>query len=1750
MASDTIDFQTVNETDLGTTPTDGTGGSTDIPGRTIEIYSADESLQKRDISWIYSDKHLEGVITTPLDGIVGDLEAGDPVIVIRSADGSEFSFQGIDLIDHQGVQSRVTIEGFLNGDSLGSVTLEIDTSVYNETFSYSNGLTSSIFQYVDEIRITNPDEIDGLGKVNYLALDEIVIGPPVPPADMVGPSVISVSAPTNGTYAAGQALNFTVNFDEAVTVDTSGGAPRIAIDVGGVTVYANYQSGSGTGTLTFRYVVQTGDVDSNGIALGTSSLQLNGSTLKDAAGNDATLTLNGIPATAGVYVDAIAPVAPSVPDLAAGSDTGISNTDNLTNDATPTFSGTGEPGTTVHLYADGLEVGSATVNGSGNWTVTAMSLGAGTFTYSARVQDAAGNLSDPSPGTTVTIDTSGPTVSAPDLATASDTGDSNTDNTTNIARPTFTGTAPAGTVVYLFIDYVGNGNPTDPFNDLLGTFTVGSDGTWSITPTSDLDEGTRVYKARGLDEAGNFGPVSATLWLTVDRTPPAVPATPDLVSGSDTGRSNSDNITIDTTPTFTGSGAELASVVRLYADGVEIGSGVTDDSGNWTITPSTPISGTHAYTVRTTDSAGNVSESAALTVTIDTVAPAAPSAPDLVDGSDAGASSTDNLTSDTTPTFSGTAEAGSTVRLYADGLLVGTATADGAGNWTVTASNLSSGTYTFTTRAEDAAGNLSPVSSGTTVTIDATAPAATPSASTPADNSTTVQPGDNITLRFSEPVVTGAGGNIILYNQTDGTVLELIPYNSPAITGWGTDAITINPSVLLPEGKTISVRWDGSVFQDASGNFVAVNVSGTFYDFVVADTPVAPTATNLTQALGFTEDGASVNLGDIVVTDPNAGEVITATLTLSNPAAGFLSVGTYGSATATFNAGIGVWTVTGSVTDVNDALAAVQFTPAPNWDQDVTITTRIRDAAGMGPEDGAITLSATPVNDAPVATAPASISVMEDTPTPLTGISFSDADAGSAPVTVTFSVPAGSLSAISAPGVTVGGSASALTLTGTITDINAFLAANGVVYAPAPNDTTTRVLTVSINDNGNSGGGALSDTTTINLGITAVNDVPTVTVPAIMMASEDVPVALTGITVSDADAASGSVTVTFSVPEGMLAGASGGGVTIGGTAAAITLTGTVADINAYIAASNLTYTGALNASGEVNVHVSISDHGNTGSGGAQADSDDLIVRITPVNDAPVLTGAATVSWAEGNAPVAVAASLTISDVDSSNIIGASVTLSDFRAGDVLAVGTPGPFTASYDAATGVLTLTGTGSRAQIETALRSVTFASTSEDPTAAGTDNTRLVEIRVTDDGTENKTSAPLPSSILLTGVNDRPVAVPTTGPAVFTPGAGPASLDPAIELSDTDSANLTQAIITLSSRPNGTSELLGLTSTAVSVALAHGLTVVYNGATGVLTVTGTASVAAYEQVLRGISYNNDASSPDASPRTITFSERDDSGDAATQDSIVVERMLLIDSLPTVSTNTGATVAEGSTGTVISASMLTATDVETPDPAQIIFTLTTLPSHGVLHKGGVALGLNGTFTQQDIDSGLITFTHGGAEASSDSFGFSVTDAAGVVRTGQTFAITVSPVNDAAVIAGTATGAVVEDAALVASGTLTVTDAEDGEAGFQAQADVTGTYGTFAFDAATGQWTYTLDNAGAAVQALREGEVRQETFTVKSLDGTMHTVTVVVTGTKDADVIDGVDVGRTETVNGDGSVSQVVTIPVVRGSRSETDGDV
>jgi len=146
---------------------------------------------------------------------------------------------------------------------------------------------------------------------------------------------------------------------------------------------------------------------------------------------------------------------------------------------------------------------------------------------------------------------------------------------------------------------------------------------------------------------------------------------------------------------------------------------------------------------------------------------------------------------------------------------------------------------------------------------------------------------------------------------------------------------------------------------------------------------------------------------------------------------------------------------------------------------------------------------------------------------------------------------------------------------------------------------------------------------------------------------------------------------------------------------------------------------------------------------------------------------------------------------------------------------------------------------------------------------------------------------------------------------------------------------------------------------------------------------------------------------------------------------------------------------------------------------------------------------------------------------YTMTDAAGETAS-STLTLTVTGANDAAAINGDAAGAVAEDGAQTAGGTLTVSDLDTGEAQFAAPGSLTGAYGSFSFDAATGAWGYTLNNA--AVQSLGASGKATDTLTVTSLDGTAsQIITVSIVGANDAPVVSGAVTG-TATEDGAASV--------------------
>ena len=193
--------------------------------------------------------------------------------------------------------------------------------------------------------------------------------------------------------------------------------------------------------------------------------------------------------------------------------------------------------------------------------------------------------------------------------------------------------------------------------------------------------------------------------------------------------------------------------------------------------------------------------------------------------------------------------------------------------------------------------------------------------------------------------------------------------------------------------------------------------------------------------------------------------------------------------------------------------------------------------------------------------------------------------------------------------------------------------------------------------------------------------------------------------------------------------------------------------------------------------------------------------------------------------------------------------------------------------------------------------------------------------------------------------------------------------------------------------------------------------------------------------------------------------------------------------------------------------------------------NHQAGDDSGVTINNNGTLT---IDPDAYTSLASG-DSETVTYSYTIEDGIGG-SVNQTASFTITGTNDAPVITGEFTGSVTEDAFvvdgdLVASGELSITDVDAGEAGFQA-GSVSGDYGTLTIDAA-GAWTYTVDNDLSAIQGLGSGDTLPDTVTVLSTDGTSRDITITINGTDDilsGNAIDGYIEGATifADANGDG----------------------
>ncbi len=569
---------------------------------------------------------------------------------------------------------------------------------------------------------------------------------------------------------------------DVITLDTT--APGVAIgNPGGAT---NQPSLSVTGTITgadagttiavFDGTTQVGVGTISGgtwsanVTLGNGSNVLTAE-VTDAAGNTATsgpvtYTLNTTAPTGGT------------PALTAASDSGTSQSDDITDVTAPTFTvalgSTVVAGDTVQLLLGGSALAHPVTHtvtaaditaGSVSLTVTAGDLGAdGTKQISAQLGDAFGNSSTTA-ALTITLDTTAPTGGTPVLTAASDSGTSHSDGITDVTAPTFTvalGPAvAAGDTVQLLL---GGSALAHPVTHTITAADITA-GSVSLTVTAgDLGaDGTKSITAQFSDVAGNTSTTAADV-ITLDTTAPGV------AIGNPGGATNQPSLSVTGTIT----GADAGTTIAVFDGTTQVGVG-TISGGTWSANV-TLGNGSNVLTAEVTDAAGNTATSGPVTYTLNTTAPTG-GTPVLTAASDSGTSHTDGITDVTAPTFTvalgSTVVAGDTVQLLLGGSALAhpvthTVTAAditaGSVSLTVTAGDLGAdGTKQISAQLGDAFGNSS-TTAALTITLDTTAPTGSTPVLTAASDSGTSH-SDGIT-DVTAPTFTVALGPAVAAGDT------------------------------------------------------------------------------------------------------------------------------------------------------------------------------------------------------------------------------------------------------------------------------------------------------------------------------------------------------------------------------------------------------------------------------------------------------------------------------------------------------------------------------------------------------------------------------------------------------------------------------------------------------------------------------------------------------------------------------------------------------------------------------------------------------------------------------------------------------------------------------------------------------------------------------------------------------------------------------------------------------------------------
>ena len=367
---------------------------------------------------------------------------------------------------------------------------------------------------------------------------------------------------------------------------------------------------------------------------------------------------------------------------------------------------------------------------------------------------------------------------------------------TNDSTPTFKGTAKPGTTITL----LKNGNDV-----IADNIPVKTDGSWEFTPKTPLAQGDYSITATAKNAAGKVSAPSdaATIKIDLHSDEPVITEIIDNVAGGVVNGDVKGGLTNDNTPTLKGT-AEPFATVEIKIDGrgsyrfengevISNWTAVADKDGNWEFTTPKLSDGHHNFEAQATDVAGNNSQPSALvSIDVDTHidAPVITAVTDNWwggvenDGNILGVN--DGFTNDTTPTFKGKAEAGSTIVLKnANNIIAEDIVVDSDGNWEFTPkSPLAEGEYNVVAIATDKAGNVSDPSNVATVNVD----------------TSTTQP---VITEIIDDVAGGVVGNV-----KNALTNDNLPTLKGTAEAFSTVKIMVDDRMVFKDGKEVTVTAD------------------------------------------------------------------------------------------------------------------------------------------------------------------------------------------------------------------------------------------------------------------------------------------------------------------------------------------------------------------------------------------------------------------------------------------------------------------------------------------------------------------------------------------------------------------------------------------------------------------------------------------------------------------------------------------------------------------------------------------------------------------------------------------------------------------------------------------------------------------------------------------------------------------------------------------------------------------------------